>query len=182
MKLTLNLASRSYVNERALRIGCLVISLLLLLLLGFQLRNGLQSREQNTGLRTEIAQLRQQLKGKIPRRFTKAQIALQQQEFGRAQALLSRDAFRWTALFDRMEALLPENVSIRSFNPNYKDKNLQIVGIARSLTDLQTLLDNLHGDNFKQVFLKNQNQIEVLDYVDKKRTALEFSIQLQGVF
>ena len=182
MKLTLNLASRRYVNERALTWGCLALSLLLILLLAFQVRSYLQSREQNLAYRTNIAKLQEQLRGKVPKRFTAGQIASQQEDFARAKAMLQKDAFRWTALFDRMEKLLPSNVSIQNFSPNYKANSLVISGVARNLIDLQDLLDNLHADSFRQVFLKNQSQVKVRDYQDNERAVLSFSIVLEGVF
>lgn len=182
MKLTLNLASRRYVNERALKLACLILTLLLLLLLLLQARTCLQSREQNLVYRADIEKLEQQLGVTIPKRFTKEQIVVQQQGFARAKSFLQEDAFRWTALFDRMEGLLPKNVSIRSFSPNYKAGSLTINGVAKNLIDLQDLLDNLHADSFAQVFLKSQNQIEVLDYQDNKMPALSFTILLEGVF
>jgi len=182
MKLTLNLASRRYINERALTWGCLVLTLLLVLLLFFQLRGWMQSRELNLAHQAEINKLEEQLQGKIPKRLTSEEISLQKQEFNVAQQLLQQDAFRWTELFDRMEKLLPENVSIRSFSPDYNKGSLTITGVAKNLIDLQDLLDNLHNDSFKFVYLRNQRQVEVLDYQEQKRPALGFSILLEGVF
>lgn len=182
MRLTLNLASRRYVNERALKLACLTLTFILVLLLIFQGQVFLQTREHNLAYQANIEKLQEQLRGKIPKRFTKEQIALQQQEFAQAKAILQEDSFRWTALFDRMERLLPQNVSISSFNPNYKAGSLVISGVAQNLIDLQDLLDNLHADSFSQVFLKSQNQIEVFDYQGQKRSALQFAIQLEGVF
>ena len=182
MRLTLNLASRRYVNERALKLVCLAVTLLLILLLCMQVWVSLQSREHNLAYRANVDKLQEQLSGKIPKRFTKEQIAAQQQEFARAKAILQEDAFRWTALFDRMERLLPSNVSISSFSPNYKEGSLQITGDAKTLSDLQDLLDNLYADSFSQVFLKSQSQIEVLDYQGQKQPALRFAILLEGVF
>jgi len=182
MKLTLNLASRRYINERALTLACLVLTLLLLLLLIFQLRGWMQSREEVLVHQAEINKLEERLQGKVPQRLSAEDIALQQQEFSVAQQLLQQDAFRWTELFDRMEKLLPENVSIRSFSPDYNKGSLTIVGVAKNLIDLQDLLDNLHNESFKSVYLRNQNQVEVLDYQEQKRPALSFSILLEGVF
>jgi len=182
MKLTLNLASRRYVNERALRLAYLVVSMLLLLLLLVQGRVLWQTQQQSQVLRYEISELEKQLNDNVPQRFNKEQIAEQQERLARAKTLLQQDAFRWTSLFDRFETLLPENVSIFSFSPNYNDASLQVTGAAKNLRDLQRLLDNLHGDNFKQVFLTQQSQGEVLDYAGNQRPAITFSIKLEGVF
>ncbi len=181
MKLSLNLASRSYVNEQALKWVGGVLIFLLLILLFFQLRTYFQDRQLNIGYRANIKKLELELHGKVPE-FTAEQIATQQLEYSRAEALLQKDAFRWTALFDRFEGLLPKNVSIQSFNPNYKSGSLVFTGVAKKLNDLQELLDNLHADRFEQVLLQNQSQVEVIDYADQKRSALAFSIKLEGVF
>lgn len=182
MKLTLNLASRSYVNERALKWGYLLFALLILLILLFQLRISLHTWQLNLDYRTDIEAIEKQLRGKIPAHFTAEQISAQKQSLGRAKELLREDAFRWTVLFDRMEGLLPRDVSIRSFNPNYSDGTLVLTGVCKKLPDLQKLLDNLYASSFKQVFLQNQSQIETLGYDEINRTALQFSIRLEGVF
>lgn len=182
MKLSLNLASRSYVNERALKWGYLLFALLLLLIFLFQLTTYLQSRQLMLGYQANIKSLEQQLSGAVPEHFTAGQLAVQQQAISRAEALLQKDAFRWTALFDRLETLLPRDVSIRSFSPNYKDDSLILTGVAKKLTDLQQLLNNLHADSFQQVFLQSQGQVEVIGSDESKKTAHQFTIRLEGVF
>ena len=182
MRLTLNLASRRYVNESAIKWGYLLFSVLLLLLITFQVWLCLQSRQLNHSYQVEIDQLAQQLGNKVPERFTGAQIAAQKQDFSRAEELLQKDAFRWTALFDRMERLLSSGVSIRSFSPNYKDGSLVLNGVAKKLSDLQDLLNNLHADNFDQVFLQSQRQFDVDDFDGTKIPAIDFSLRLEGVF
>jgi len=182
MKLTINLASRRFVNEQALKSTLTVVLTTLVIVLILQGMTWMQSHEQNLTYLQEINALEEQLRGKIPKRFSKEQIAEQQLRFSQAEALLQKDAFRWTALFDRFEKLLPANVSIRSFSPNYEKGSLAINGVAKDLIDLQDLLDNLHADNFDQVFLKTQSQVEVKDYMGSPQPALSFAIQLEGVF
>ncbi|NOY13619.1 MAG: PilN domain-containing protein, partial [Deltaproteobacteria bacterium] len=160
----------------------LLFALLLLLLLLFQVRTYLQDRQQIISCQTNIERMELRLNGTVPKRFTAEQIAAQQREFKYAAKLLKRDAFRWTVLFDRMEALLPRNVSIRSFSPSYKDGSLVLTGVAKKLSDLQKLLDNLYADSFRQVFLQSQRQIDVVAYDGQKKPAHEFSIRLEGVF
>lgn len=182
MKLSLNLASRTYLNQRALRQIYLLLGLLFLVLLAFQIKIYLTSHQQRLGLEKNIADLQTQLHGEPAPQLTADQISLQQQEHRQAEMLLQRDAFRWTALFDRFERLLPSGVSIRSFNPNYQQGQLQINGVARQLSDLQTLLNNLHGEKFRQVFLESQDWVEVSDGTGGEKPALGFSIRLEGVF
>ncbi len=185
MKVTLNLASRHYVNRRAVsRLGLFLI-LLLVLVLAYLTIGVLQNRSQLDSYKNNIADLDQQLlklQGEVPRSLTSQQIEAQKVEFKQAQALLERDAFRWTALFDRMERRLPSGVSVVSFNPDYKAKTLSMVGVARKLSDLQKLLDNLHQETFEQVYLNRQGQTSVGDGEGGKVTAISFEVRLEGVF
>jgi len=182
MKLSLNLASRSYVNQRALKQLYLLLCLLLLLLLAFQVKSCLVSRDEINAVQNSLHELRQQLHGELPESLPAEQIQAQQQRYLYAGKLLQRDAFRWTALFTRMENLLPDGVSIRSFTPDYQERELVLIGVARDLADLRKLLDKLHADSFQQVFLQSQNRIEVSDGADGKKPAISFSIKLEGVF
>lgn len=182
MKLSLNLASRRYVNERAFKRGFQLLLLLLLLLLAFQLWIFVQSRKQIGSYQINIGELELQLRGAVTKLLTAEQISKYEQDFRQASALIKKDAFRWTALFDRLEILLPNDVSIRSFNPNYKSGSLVFNGVAKDLAALQKLLDNLHGDSFRQVFLQNQDQVDVAGYGGEKLPAISFSIKLEGVF
>ena len=185
MKVTLNLASRRYVNRRALNQLGILIVLLLLILLTVQVRGYLLRQKHVQNYEKNLAEMRQeylQLQGKNVQSLSPDQLEEQQREYNQAQTLLQRDAFRWTVLFDRLERLLPAGVSINSFNPDYKTKNLELSGIARSLADLQRLLNNLHKDSFTQVFLTSQTQIKISDGQGGELPALSFSLTLEGVF
>jgi type IV pilus assembly protein PilN len=183
MKLSLNLASRSYVNQRALKQLYLALCLLFLLLLALQVKSYLQSRGEIGAAQDSLRELQQQLRGgAVTEQLTNEQIEKQLQQYQQARVLLQRDAFRWTALFDRLERVLPDGVSIRSLNPDYQQRDLVLIGVARGLPDLQKLLDNLHADSFQQVFLQNQDRIEVSAGAGDKKPALSFSIKLEGVF
>lgn len=185
MKTSLNLASRRYVNRRALHQIVLFVILLLLVLLTFQLRGYLQGHEQAKEQTKDILKLQQeyqQLLGKAPPVFTSGEVERQNLEFGQAQALLQRDAFRWTALFDRLEKRLPDGVSITSFNPDYAGRKLALSGLARDLSALRAMLNSLHKGAYAQVFLKSQSQVKVKDAQGEEMIALSFQVTLEGVF
>lgn len=182
MKLSINLASRRYLNQQALKLTLSCIIVLLLLILTIQGNTYLQNRQQALQYQTHLDSLQEQLRGKLPERLTPEELADQQQAYEQAETLLQRDAFRWTALFDRMEGLLPAGMSLRSFNPDYGKNSLLINGVAKNLKSLQTLLDNLQSTQFNRIYLENQGEVEVDDGRGGKRKALSFSISLKGVF
>lgn len=182
MKLSINLASYRHLNQRAVKLILSALMVLLLLVLAIEGNTYLKSRQLASQYRTHIDALQQQLRGKQPQRLSAEELAEQQQAYHQAKLLLQRDAFRWTALFDRIERLLPEGVSLRSFNPDYNKNNLLITGVAKNLQNLQELLDQIHAGQFHQVYLKSQNEVEVDDARGGKRLALGFTLSVEGVF
>lgn len=186
MKLNLNLASRRYVNKRALDQGFVAAFCLLLLFCGWSLFSLLQ---ENAALRlqqdevSEVAQQIQALRGGPEKTLTPAQKLALEKEYAIVKELLDQDAFRWTSLLDKMENLVPEGVNFNGFRPDYNKKSLAISGRARDLKQMRKFLDQLIKDGgFEQVFLKSHSRLKVRDYADVERDAITFSVQLEGVF
>ena len=182
MKLSINLASRSHLNKRVVSLVLICIITLLICLLALQGNTYLKDRQLAATYQSHLDELQDQLRGKLPERLSPKEISVQQQSYKQAEALLNRDAFRWTALFDRMETLLPEGVSLRSFSPDYEKSSLALNGVAKDLKSLQALLDNLELGKFTQIYLNSQGEVAVDDGRGGKRDALSFSISLGGVF
>ena len=185
MKLTLNLASRRYLNRRAINQTCLLLLLLLGGWLAYQVVDYLQTQARLEALQEANAQLQQDLvalQSELPSHLSPQQLEQQQQQYAEAKGYLQRDAFRWTTLFDRMEERLPAGVSVRSFQPNYEDESLVMTGVAKDLSDLQTLLDSLFSEPFEQVYLQNQGRVEISDGRGGKVSALNFALKIEGVF
>lgn len=182
MKLSINLASRHYFNRRILKLTLSCIIVFLLLILAIQGNIYLQNHQLTLQYQSHLGALQEQLHGKMPKRLTPEELAVQRQAYRKAEALLQKDSFRWTVLFNRMENLLPDGVSLRSFNPDYNKNSLMIHGVAKNLKKLRNLLDNLQGASFKQVYLKNQGEVDVENGRGGKRGALSFSIAIEGIF
>ncbi|MDX2478716.1 MAG: PilN domain-containing protein [Desulfuromusa sp.] len=182
MRLLINLASYRHLNQRAIKLTMASIIVLLLLILIIEGNTYLKNHQLAQQYQTHLDSLQEQLRGKQPKRLSAEELDEQQQAYRRAETLLQRDNFRWTALFDRIESLLPDGVSLRSFNPDYSKNSLLITGAARNLQNLQQLLDNIQAEQIHQVYLKNQGEVEVDDGRGGKRSALSFSISVEGVF
>jgi type IV pilus assembly protein PilN len=161
MKLSLNLASRSYLNRRALYAfyAALIAVLVLLLMLnfGFFLRGQSQARQ----LKARLAEFDQELAGRqeVARDFNPAAYDRLLAEIAFANEILVKDGFRWTALLDRLEEVVPKKVIIRGIQPDYKGGSLSLPGQARRVADLRLFLDNLiHSPDFSDVYLLQQSR------------------------
>jgi len=185
MKLTLNLASRTYINRRALFGFYLAFGggLVLLLALGIGLyaRNQMHLRQ----LRQQLAELGQQAAtpsqtGGEP--FTAAAYEKLLADIRFANEILAQDSFRWTDLLNRMEEVVPEKVAISGIDPDYKEKELQLTGLAMRVEDLQQFLDNLiTSDYFTDVYLLKQSRIKSAGR-NEAAGAISFSIVAKGAF
>lgn len=186
MKFNLNLASRHYMNKRAVNQGFLAVVCLLLIFCGWTLNNlaaeyrSLQLERQH---QAEVDRQLQNLRGEPKKPLSAKERAALENEFDVVEKLLARDAFRWTSVLDRMEKLLPAGVSLSGFNPDYEKGSLALAGRARNLKQMRVFLGRLlKNTDFKEVYLNSHSRIKVKDYADQEREAIAFSIELEGVF
>ena len=180
MKLSINLASRRHLNQRAIKSSFLALIVFLALVLTWQGNTYLQNHRLAGEYRAHLSELQEQLRGKLPKRMTAEELAEQRLAYDRAADLLAQDSFRWTVLFDRMERILPDGISLRSFRPDHQKNTIALNGLARDLGSLQALLDRLEEERFSQVYLRQQGTVDVDDGRGGKRPALSFSISLTG--
>lgn len=186
MKLDLNFASRRYVNRKAVTKGYWLAAIVLICLLIWFVSHCLLTQQQIAQSESQLITLAQDEKeilGIKSVSLDSQQIADLRSEFARNQQLLNQDSFRWTALFDRIEELLPKGVSIRGFKPNYEKRTLALEGVAKDLGRLQTLLDRLlESDSISNAYLSRHAEKKVKDKKGNEYLALSFSIDLEGVF
>jgi type IV pilus assembly protein PilN len=186
MQLNLNFASRRYVNRKAINRGYWIVATALLGFLVWGSTQGLLTRGhilQSQGQLANLQQDQQELLGTRSVPLDSRRIEEIRRQFAQNQKLLDQDAFRWTALFDRMERLLPAGISIRGFKPDYEERTLAIEGVARDLSSLQEFLDRLLGsDAISNAYLNRQAFVSLRDAQGTERSALSFSVNLEGVF
>lgn len=186
MKLHLNLASRRYLNNRLVTYGFLGLTALLVLFALWFGQKLMVQRQQLARYQQQAQEITQQLnrlRGEPRKPLSVAERAQLEETFTQARHLLKRDAFRWTALLDQMEELLPQGVSLAGFRPDYTKNRLAMTGRARSLKQMRLFLDRLLKDQgFTRVFLQSHSRIMVKDYAGQERRAIAFSLELDGVF
>lgn len=182
MKLSINLASRRHINQQGVKLCLRLMIVVLLGLLWYQGNRWFQDHRQLGIHHQHLEELRRERHQVGTEGLTPNQIAEQQANYDRARQLLERDAFRWTELFDRLEVLIPENISLTSFVPSYSERSLTMNGLSKDLESLQALLDNLYAASFLQVYLLNQGETKIDDQLGTEKVVLTFAIQLGGVF
>ena len=179
MKPTLNLATRTYINRRGLYLfyGLILAVLTLVLLLNASLY--LRSRSETARIEERLAELDRQVRAERGREvegFSAEAMEALAEDIAYANGILRRDAFRWTVLLGRLEEVLPKEVLISSIQPDYEERSVRLVGVARKVKDLRHCLDKLIASpNFSDVLLLSQERTEAPEGV-------RYTLVLKGAF
>jgi Tfp pilus assembly protein PilN len=186
MKLNINLASRSYINRRPLFAFYTAFIAALVVLLGLNLSYYIRTEVQARQIRERMGVLSKDLAAEHSEttvKFTQAEYDNLLKEIAFANGILQRDSFRWTELLNRLEKVVPEGVSIRGIQPNFKDNVLNLTGVARKVEDLKVFLDHLIlSPDFRDAYLMQQSRISFKDKIGRVREAVNFNIVVKGAF
>jgi len=186
MKLNLNFANRRYVNRKVVNKTYWAVIAVLIMLMFWTIRESLVVQKSIQNIQSQLVTLERdefELLGSKSVPLDSNRLEEIRREFDRDQMLLDQDSFRWTALFDRIEVLLPEGVSVRGFKPDYAGRTLSIEGVAKDLSGLQEFLDRLlESDSITNAYLNRHTDVKVNDIQGNEFRALSFSVDLEGVF
>ena len=193
-----NLATRPFYNEPAVRLWLLAAALVVGAATVFNLSQMLRYSRSDTELARQAAndearaaELRAEatrLRATVDAR----QIERASLEAQRANELIDRRTFSWTALWNELEATLPQNVRITSFRPRLEPKRGNVVTIsviARSVDDVQQFMENLEKTGaFPEIFppseqTNDDGQLETVIeavYTPRAKTAAAVAPAAQG--
>ncbi|SNB45279.1 PilN domain-containing protein [Geobacter sp. DSM 9736] len=158
MRLKINLASRTYLNRRQFNVAIALAFAVLGLVLVFNIGTVSRNAGEISIAARQIAQYEGKLTGAVPEQDYKA--LLDRIKF--ANEIIDRKTYRWTALLDKLEGVVPEGIAITTIDPDTKTGKLKISGAARSFKNLRQFLENLEGsEDFAEVFLVSQADVKV---------------------
>mgnify|MGYP001186439186 CR=1 FL=1 len=183
MKPSINLATRTYINRRALRSGMLAAVTALVcwaVVGGYLLARDWHYLSELKEKSSSLMAQRDELRGNDGQPVNAAELERRWAEVDFINQLLERDSYQWTELLDKLEAQAFSGVVVRSINPSVKDNNLSLVGYARELRHLRKFIDNLiaSGD-FDDVYLLSQSQEKIEDSAGRERKAIVFELSLE---
>lgn len=185
MELQLNLARKPYLNRKKAGLWLLLACGLLGLLLAINLSYGYQNYQQMKVLDERFRELDAQamtVQG-APVGFSPEAYSAALDEVAFANRIIAADQFRWTGLLDRLESLLPTDVSIRTLQPNYEKRTLQINAAARDVKAMNEFIDNLlTSDDFSQTFLKTHAETDGQQDGSSGKRVVGFSLEILEAF
>ena len=146
-----NLSTRPFYNERAVYAMAAVVAVLVLAVTAWQAVRVVRLSKYKTELNTAVRRDRDEAEAKI-READQIRRGLNQKELAEVSAaakeaneLIERRTFSWTALFNQLEATLPDDVMLTGVRPEFKDGetkvNLDLQG--KQTDDIDAFWDRL---------------------------------------
>ncbi len=160
-----NLSTRPFYNERAVRAALALVAILVVAITAWQITRVVRLSRYKTDLSASIRR-EQQEADDFMRRASDVRRSLNTQELAvvgveakEANGLIERRTFSWTALFNQLEATLPEDVMLTAVRPEFTDGrtyvSLEIQ--ARRSDDIGTFWDRLEKTGqFRDVQWSNE--------------------------
>ena len=161
MEIRLNLASKPYLNRKSIRLWLNSSCVFLMLLFLINCYYGYQNYRQLNLLESRFAELNTQLSGiqGSPVYFTAENYAKIMADVAATNQIIDADQFHWTSLLSRLEELLPDDVSVRTVQPQFNERSLQLTAVARDVSAMTAFLDNLlESEDFNQAYLSRHSE------------------------
>jgi len=163
MQFTINLATKTYINQKKLTyalaagiiflIFCLIINICIFAF--------------NAGEITRLSKLQSasEAKRRTPGR------AITQKEYEKllasiklANGLIEKKAFNWIGFLDGLESIVPEGVTLTTVEPGVKEQTLKLSGAVANFKNLRHFMENLEeSKNFSDVFLLDQKEFKTAE-------------------
>lgn len=186
MQIDLNLATKPYLNRRAVRFWLLLASAGLVVILGLNLSYGYQNYRQYRQVGELLQELDQRMaavEGVALQEFSPAAYEQALEKVAILNRTLEADQFRWTDLLNRLEKLVPAGVRISSLRPDFEDRSLEIQAIAREIGDMTAFLDALlHSQGLDQAFLLRHQEQDVENASGYRQQVINFSLHIEEAF
>ncbi|WP_136514090.1 PilN domain-containing protein [Geomonas edaphica] len=170
MKLTINLATRRYVNLRQLNAVLAVCFVVVALLLIYLVREVATNQAEINRIKGQMTAANRGPAGAPP--IPAAQINELDAKIVFANTLIDRKTTNWVGLLDKLEQVVPAGVMVTQVDPSSqagvggKEKKgpqgIKITGLALSFANIRTLLETMERTpGFSDVLLLNQNDVKV---------------------
>lgn len=171
MRFTINLVTKTYLDDRLIsRIGTVIIIILLsILMLNVYFSATIAGKIGR--ISTKIAE--------IESKFAKRPVGVSEKEFTELTAKISfynsiirKKSYNWLNILDQMEQVVPEGIAISSLRPDLKQQIIKIEGRAKNFKLVQIFIDKLNDSKvFTSVLLlshsyeKNSDSSKAVQFV-----------------
>jgi type IV pilus assembly protein PilN len=162
MRLTINLATRIYINKRRLNFFIVAAFALLVLLLLVNVGNIATDfgdiQRLNDGIDILEGKTKKATGATVPDKEYQALLA----RIKFANGLIEQKTFNWLMLLDKLEGVVPDGIAVASIESSPKDEGLKLDGMAKNFGALRKFMENLEESKyFTDIYLVGQSDTQV---------------------
>ncbi len=176
MRLTINLATRTYINNRVVNLALAGVGIVLAVILAF-LVSGLWAdagtvRKLSGDISAMEGKERAVTQPVDPKAY---QTMLDTVRF--ANGVIERKTVNWLLLLDRFESVVPDGVALTSIKPDPRNQEIKVSGIALDFGRIRKLIETMESaPGFSDVFLTSQAETRGAD--NRKSMTFTFSCKV----
>lgn len=161
MRFSINLATRSYIDQRLVRRGVIALIALLVLLAGWNVTRLASNLGELRRLKAEIATFEEKLNSR-PAGVSESDFNRQLAAIAFYNGVIERKAYNWLGLLEQLENATPEGIALSGLTPDPKSGILRIEGRARSFAQVRTYIEKLEDSkSFSEIMLLSHGELQV---------------------
>lgn len=177
MRFTLNLATRTYLDQRLINRVLIGSVLLLLALLGWNVSRLSTNMGEQDRLLSEISGFEERM-NRRPAGVSEKEFSLQQASIRFYNDIIERKTFDWLELLNQLEYATPEGIALSSLEPDKKSGEFKIEGLANSFSHVRAYLDRLEDSRaFRNILLLSHSPLTL----GEKSRGVQFRITCRSV-
>jgi len=163
MRFTINLATRSYLDQRMVR-RCIVAGMAFMALLSvWNVTRFASNLGELRRLKVENAAFEEKLNSR-PSGVSEADFSRMQSRIRFFNTLIERKATNWLGLLGQLENATPEGIALSSVVPEIKNGALKIEGRAKSFTQVRAYMEKLEESKaFADILLLSHEDLMVTE-------------------
>lgn len=177
MRFTINLATRTHLDQRLVNRACIAVLLLLLALLAWNV-------SRISGSMGELHRLRGESDA-LEARLSSRPAGVSEKEYTRMLAgirfyngVIERKSFSWLGLLEQVEDATPEGIALVSLLPEKRGAELKMEGRARNFAAVRGYLERLEDSRaFADILLLSHHDLAV----GETGKGVQFSISCRTV-
>jgi len=177
MRFTLNLATKTYIDQRLVNRVVVVSLVLLLALLVWNVSRFARNMGELDRLAAENAAFEGRLNSR-PTGVSEKEYNLLLASIRFYNGVIERKAFSWLALLEQLENSTPEGIALSSFAPEKNSGEFKIEGRAKSFANVKSYLEKMEDSHdFKDILLLSHSDVAF----GEKSRGVQFTISCRVV-
>lgn len=177
MRFTINLATRTYLDNRLVNRACAAAMLVLLAFLAWNVSRIAWNIGELRRLRSESAAFETRLNSR-PAGISEKEFTRMLASIRFYNAVIGRKAYNWTGLLERVENATPEGIALVSVAPGKNSGELNIQGLARGFGNVRTYVERLNDSReFTDILLLSHRELAM----GEKSKGVQFTISCRAV-